>query len=57
MDTFNHYLSKVGFEDSEFRKYLMMAALTLGLVQIASWCLRFVSFAFRHTLKRPLNFN
>jgi 17beta-estradiol 17-dehydrogenase / very-long-chain 3-oxoacyl-CoA reductase len=34
-----------------------LTSLTLGLVQVTSWALRLVSFVYRHTLKRPINFS
>jgi 17beta-estradiol 17-dehydrogenase / very-long-chain 3-oxoacyl-CoA reductase len=56
MDYLSHYLSKEGLEESQFRKYLLLTSLALGLIQVTSWALRLVSFVYRHTIKRPLNF-
>ena len=57
MDYLSHYLSKEGLAENQFRKYLLLTSLALGLIQVTSWALRLVSFVYRHTIKRPLNFN
>ena len=56
IDILSHYLSTKGFAENPFYGSLLYLSLTLGALSISSYTLKILSFIYRHTLQRQLNF-